>query len=92
MASYSVVITKSAAKEIEAIASRKDRERIDRRIRQLADDPRPPASIKLAGPYERYRVRQGDYRILYSIEDSIRIVAIVHVGHRKDVYRRRGRA
>ena len=92
MASYNVVITKSAEKEIAAIANRKDRERIDRRIRQLGDDPRPPGSIKLAGPYERYRVRQGDYRILYSIEDEIRIVSVVQVGHRKDVYRRRGRA
>ena len=46
----------------------------------------------MKGADERYRVRQGDYRILYSIEDAIRVVAIVHVAHRKDVYRRRGRA
>jgi mRNA interferase RelE/StbE len=92
VASYSVVFTKTSAKEIDAISTRKDRERIERRIHQLADDPRPPGSIKLAGSDERYRIRQGDYRILYSIEDAIRVVAIVHVGHRKDVYRRRGRA
>lgn len=92
MASYSVVVTKTAAKDIEAIASRKDRERVEHRIRQLADNPRPQGSKKLTGPRERYRVRQGDYRILYSIEDAIRIVSVVHVAHRKDVYRRRGRA
>lgn len=92
MASYSVVITERAEKDIAAIANRGDRERIDRRIAKLAQDPRPAGSKKLKGPHERYRVRQGDYRILYSIEDEIRIVSIVNVGHRKDVYRRRGRA
>ena len=92
MAGYSVIITERAEKDIAAIPNRKDRERIDQRIRRLADNPRPLGSKKLAGPDDRYRVRQGDYRILYSIEDEIRIVSIVHVGHRKDVYRRRGRA
>jgi mRNA interferase RelE/StbE len=88
VASYSVIITETAEKDIAAIASRIDRERIDRRIAKLAEDPRPSGSKKLKGPDEHYRVRQGDYRILYSIEDAIRIVAIVHVGHRKDIYRR----
>ena len=92
MAAYSVIITETAEKDIAAIPSRKDRERIDRRIAALADDPRPAGSKKLKDSHERYRVRQGDYRILYSIEDAIRIVSIVHVAHRKDVYRRRGRA
>ena len=92
MASYSVVITENAEADIAAIDSRKDRERIDQRIRQLAENPRPPGSKKLRGVRERYRIRQGDYRILYSIEDVIRIVSIVHVRHRKDAYRRRGRA
>ena len=92
MASYNVVITERAEKDIAAIANRNDRERIDRRIAKLAQDPRPVGSKKLKGPYEHYRIRQGDYRILYSIQDEIRIVSIVHVAHRKDVYRRRGRA
>jgi len=91
VASYSVVITEHAERDIDAIAKRQDRERIRQRIERLADNPRPAGSKKLKGPHDRYRIRQGDYRILYSIEDAIRVVAIVHVGHRKDVYRR-GRA
>jgi mRNA interferase RelE/StbE len=92
VAGYSVIITKAATKEIDAIASRIDRQRIEHRVHQLAANPRPPGSKKMKGADERYRVRQGDYRILYSIEDEIRVVAIIHVAHRKDVYRRRGRA
>jgi mRNA interferase RelE/StbE len=92
VAGYSVILTKVAAKEIDAIANRIDRQRIERRIRQLADNPRPPGSKKLKDMLEHYRIRQGDYRIVYTVEDEIRIVAIIHVGHRKDVYRRRGRA
>jgi mRNA interferase RelE/StbE len=92
VASYSVIITKTAEKDIADVGDRGDRIRIDQRIRKLAQDPRPAGSKKLEGPGERYRIRQGDYRILYSIDDAIRIVAIIKVGHRKDVYRRRGRA
>jgi len=55
-------------------------------IRELADNPRPPGVCKLAGE-ERYRVRQGDYRILYSIQDEARAVWIVQIAHCKDVYR-----
>lgn len=91
MGSYSVVITQRAEKEIEAISHRRDRDRIRQQIERLATNPRPSGSKKLKGPHEQYRIRQGDYRILYSIEDAVRVVAIVHVGHRKDVYRR-GRA
>jgi len=91
VASYSVVITEHAERDIDAIAKRQDRERIRQRIERLADNPRPAGSKKLKGPHDRHRIRQGDYRILYSIDDAIRVVAIVHVGHRKDVYRR-GRA
>jgi len=52
----------------------------------LAEDPRPPGSKKLSGN-DKYRVRQGTYRIVYSIEDNELIVVVVKVGHRKDVYR-----
>jgi mRNA interferase RelE/StbE len=91
VASYNVVITKSAAKEIEEVDSRRDRQRIVDRISRLADDPRPPGSKKLSVAQEQYRIRQGNYRVLYSIEDAIRVVTVVAVGNRKDVYRR-GRA
>jgi len=91
VAAYRVVITKDALKEIDSIDRRADRTRIMERIHQLAGNPRPQGSKKLKGPLERYRLRQGDYRILYEVRDQLLIVSVVHVGHRKDVYRR-GRA
>jgi mRNA interferase RelE/StbE len=86
VAQYKVLIKTSAAKEIKVISNKKDRQRIVRRIQQLGENPRPPGSQKLSGR-ERFRVRQGQYRIVYGIEDNILIVYIVKVGHRKDVYR-----
>ena len=86
MASYSVLLTRSAAKEIEDVPS-KDRRRIIARIEALADEPRPIGVEKLSGA-EQYRVRQGNYRILYQIEDAVLIVTVVRVGHRREVYRR----
>ncbi len=85
MASYKVLIKASAAKEVQALP-RTDRARIVARIRQLATDPRPPGCEKLSRE-EKYRVRQGDYRILYSIDDDDHVVVVVKIGHRRDVYR-----
>jgi mRNA interferase RelE/StbE len=64
----------------------KDLLRILKRIEMLGDNPRPPGCEKLTGE-ERYRLRQGAYRILYSIQDDKLTVWVVKVGHRKDVYR-----
>lgn len=86
MARYRLLIKPSAVKEIEAIPTKKDRQRVVDRIRALTVDPRPSGAQKLSGS-ERYRIRQGHYRILYSIEDDHLIVLVVKVGHRKDVYR-----
>ena len=86
MARFEILIKRSAAKEIESISRKKDRQRIVRKIRQLAEDPRPPGSRKLSGR-DRYRIRQGPYRIVYSIEDDRLIVYVVKVWHRSDVYR-----
>ena len=86
MAKYRILIKTSAAKEIEDIRTQKDRKRVVRRIQGLADDPRPRGVEKLSGQ-NRYRVRQGNFRIIYSIEDDKLIVHIVKVGDRKDVYR-----
>jgi len=83
---YRVSIKRSAVKEIEAIPQKKERQRIIRRIGQLADNPRPPGSSKLSG-HDRYRLRQGVYRIVYAIDDVEIVVVVVKVGHRKDVYR-----
>ncbi len=86
MAKYSLRIKKSARKELESIATKADRRRVIKRIKSLADDPRPPGAVKLSGR-ERYRVRQGRYRILYTIEDAVLIVYVIKIGDRKDVYR-----
>jgi mRNA interferase RelE/StbE len=77
-------------KEIEAIDRKAERRRIVARIRALAEEPRPPGSEKLSGHNDRYRVRQGSYRVVYSIDDAQRIVLIVKVGHRREIYRSAG--
>lgn len=87
MAEYRVSLKASAAKEIEALGTKADRQRVVQRIQQLAADPRAPGAEKLAGYADRYRVRQGQYRIIYLIDDKSREVTIFKVGHRKDVYR-----
>ncbi len=85
MASYSVLIKASAAKELEGLPD-KPRRRIAKRIQALADQPRPVGCEKLTGE-ELYRIRQGDYRVVYAIDDSEVIVLVTRIGHRRDVYR-----
>lgn len=87
MASFRLFVKRSAAKEIEAIEQRRDRERVVAAIGALADDPRPTGAEKLAGREAPYRIRVGDYHVVYSIEDNALIVWVVKVGHRRDVYR-----
>ena len=85
MAAYKIFFRKSVQKDFEAIP-KKDLRRILKRIDDLANDPRPPGFEKLTGQ-ERYRLRQGIYRILYSIQDDELTIWVVKVGHRKEVYR-----
>ena len=85
MASYSVLIKPSAAKELETVP-KKDRLRIVRKIQTLARDPRPIGSEKLAGR-KQYRLRQGRFRIPYSISEGEQVVLIVKIAHRKEAYR-----
>ncbi len=85
MAEYKVYFKKSVEKDLRAIP-KKDLKNILQRIATLARNPRPAGHEKLTGQ-ERYRVRQGRYRIVYSIQDEMLTVWIVKVGHRKDVYR-----
>jgi mRNA interferase RelE/StbE len=82
---YTVVITRSAEKEIIALP-REVRERVRNHILALRENPRPPGAIKLQGQ-EAYRLRVGDYRIIYTIEDEVRLVMVIQVGHRREVYR-----
>lgn len=85
MAAYKVYFRKSVEKDFTAV-SKKDLVKILRRIEALSKNPRPLGCEKLTGQ-ERYRVRQGRYRIVYSVQDEVLTVWIVKVGHRKDVYR-----
>ena len=85
MASYKIVFKQSVAKDLRQIPD-KDVPRILQRIDGLADDPRPAGAEKLSGE-EKYRIRQGRYRILYMIDDNVITVTVVKVGHRRDVYR-----
>ena len=84
-ASYSVLTKRSAERELRKIP-KVDLRRITTRIQGLALQPRPPGCEKLSGE-ERYRIRQGDYRIVYAVDDESRIVEVVKIGHRREVYR-----
>lgn len=88
MAGYRLLIKPSAAREIDALDSKRDRQRIIQRISALSIEPRPSACEKLSGAPAKYRIRQSDYRIVYAIDDAAQIVEIVKVGHRREVYRR----
>ena len=89
MARYDVFIKPSALKELEAVDSKKDRQRVVRTIRSLAEDPRPAGSRKLSGK-DKYRVRSGQYGIPYRVQDAVLVVTLLKAGHRRDapdVYR-----
>jgi mRNA interferase RelE/StbE len=85
MEPYRIVFKKSVAKDLKKIP-KKGVSKILKVIRSLADNPRPPQVKKLSGQ-DRYRMRRGNYRILYSIEDAQLIITVVKVGDRRDVYR-----
>jgi mRNA interferase RelE/StbE len=85
MASFKVIIKQSVAKDLRRIP-KKEVERILKRIEALAVEPRPLGAEKLSGQ-EKYRLRQGVYRIIYEIKDEELVVVVVKVGHRRDVYK-----
>ena len=83
--SYSLLFKKSAERELQKIP-KADLQRIIQRIKKLAAIPRPSGSEKLAWQ-DSYRVRQGDYRIIYTVDDDHRLIEIIKIGHRREVYR-----
>jgi mRNA interferase RelE/StbE len=85
VANYKLLIKPSAAKELEALPL-KIRRQIANRIQCLASEPHPFGCEKLSGR-EKFRIRQGDYRILYAIHNDETSVVIVKIGHRREVYR-----
>ena len=87
MANYKIFIKPSAKKELESLPQ-SDLSKIVEKIKNLSSDPRPYGAEKLSGE-DKYRIRQGNYRIVYSIEDDKLIVIVVKIGHRRDVYKKR---
>lgn len=84
---YEVEISESAEKFLEKVP-KKDRSRIMEKIDTLADDPMPSGSVKLQGQRPAlYRIRSGDYRVVYSIKKDVLIILVVEIGHRREVYR-----
>lgn len=86
MGAYQIRWKRSAAKELKKLPQA-TLLRILQSVESLATDPRPPGCRKLTGAEHTYRIRVGDYRVLYTIEDDAVLVEIIRVGHRRDVYR-----
>ena len=86
MPTYDILLARSARKELEGL-NPPDQRRVFRRIERLSQEPRPPGCRKLEGAEDLWRIRIGDHRVVYSIDDTHRIVDIVAVRHRSDAYR-----
>ncbi len=84
-ASYNVFVKKSAEKELRQIPAR-DLAKIVEKIKHLTQNPRPHGAEKMEGE-NRYRIRQGDWRFIYSIDDVAKVVTVVKVGNRREIYR-----
>ncbi|BAU08324.1 type II toxin-antitoxin system RelE family toxin [Fischerella sp. NIES-3754] len=84
---YQVEITSRAAKQLKKLPE-DIKLRIEQKIQELAENPRPDEVVKLEDSEDTYRVRVGKYRILYEVKDDLLIVKVVKVGHRKDVYKK----
>lgn len=82
---YDLVVKKSAERELRALP-KQDLRRVTERLQGLSYNPRPPGCEKLSG-HDQYRIRQGDYRIVYAIDDAAHVVTLVKIGHRREVYR-----
>lgn len=83
---HEVRIAKRVAKSLVSL-ERRDQQRVRAAIELLAEDPRPPACVAMRGEHSVYRVRVGDYRIVYEVRDEVLLIQVVRVGHRREVYR-----
>ena len=88
MAAHSISLRASAEKSLEGL-DKPIRRRVTASIQALATNPRPPGAVALRGSSGLFRIRVGDYRIVYSVNDSELIVLVVDVGHRREIYRGR---
>ena len=82
---YKITFTRRAARELEEVAG-PDRQRIGKRIDLLAENPRPNGVRKLQGADNLYRIRAGDFRVIYSIDDGLLTILVIRVGNRRDIY------
>jgi len=85
---YRVEVSPAAARQLRRL-DQQARRRVQGAIELLADQPRPPGASKLVGGAGEWRVRTGDYRIIYEVNDQVLIVLVVSLGHRREVYNRR---
>lgn len=83
---YALVFMPAAARQVRKLP-RDAAERVKKATEDLRDDPRPAGVVKLAGTEDLWRIRVGDYRVIYQIADGVLVVTVVHVGHRREVYR-----
>lgn len=83
---YKVEITPAAKRQIKKLIQSVQLVIVER-LEQLTENPRPPGALKMQGAESLYRIRVGDYRIIYEIQDQTLLIAVVKVGHRGDVYR-----
>ncbi len=84
---YRLVIKSSAAKELEAVGQKVDRARLVASIQELATQPKPVGAEKLSGHIDLYRIRVGNYHVVYEIDNGQIVVTVIKVGHRKEIYR-----
>jgi mRNA interferase RelE/StbE len=84
---YRLVIKSSAAKELESVGQKADRARLVSSIQELAVQPKPVGAEKLSGHIDLYRIRVGNYRVVYEIDNGKIVVTVIKVGHRKEIYR-----
>ncbi|MGH2453771.1 MAG: type II toxin-antitoxin system RelE family toxin [bacterium] len=86
MASYRIVLKPSVEKDLRSLPSSALR-RVWDRLRALADAPHPQESVKLTGTERLYRIRVGNYRIIYGVDNNAKLVTVHYVRHRREVYR-----
>jgi mRNA interferase RelE/StbE len=85
--SYTVAVERRAEKFLRALTDARLYRRLRAAIDGLAEYQHPPGSVKLQGESELYRVRVGDYRIVYQIQNTVLVVLLVQIGHRREIYR-----
>lgn len=85
---YTIVVSRIAEKQLEQLP-KPAANAVWEKIRSLATDPRPKGCKKLQGYEREYRIRSGDYRVVYRVEDDVLVIEVIGVGHRKDIYRKK---